>query len=85
MKIDKTLVAKRVTSLVVGAGVSNIVRSVIEKNVDVENRIDNVTVTAATLSLSMMISDLTRNYTDTKIDAVVATYQRARSKDEPTD
>lgn len=76
MNIDKLKIAKQATGLIVGAGVSNIVRITIERNVPVSSRLDTVTVTAGTIALSMMISEATRNYTDAKIDAIAAALKR---------
>lgn len=85
MNIDKLKIAKQATGLVVGAGVSNIVRITIERNVPVSSRLDTVTVTAGTIALSMMISEATRNYTDAKIDAIAAALKRTPKDTDATD
>lgn len=67
--MTKLEIAKSVTSFVVGAGTSKIITQIIKNNTQPENVTDTVTMTAGAVVLGMMVADVTRKYTDAKIDA----------------
>jgi len=65
-KID---ILKQVVGFVVGAGVTRIVKSTIENNIEPEEKLHNkVAVTSASLVFGSMARDATKDYTDAKID-----------------
>lgn len=70
--MTKTEIAKKATSFVVGLGTTTIVRSIVQNNVAPENVTQKVTVTAGTVVLGSMVADVSKAYTDAKIDQVVA-------------
>jgi hypothetical protein len=70
--MTKIEVTKNVVSFVVGIGTSQIVKTVIKNNVQPENLIEKITVTAGAVVLGSMVADASRKYTDDKIDELVA-------------
>jgi len=63
---------KSVVGVVVGAGVSTIVKEVVHKNVDKpDSKLERFLIGAGTFGLSLLISDLTTDHLDTKIDVAV--------------
>lgn len=63
---------KSVVGVVVGAGVSTIVKEVVHKNVDEpDSKLERFLIGAGTFGLSLLISDLTTDHLDTKIDVAV--------------
>ena len=68
-KIDKF---KIVVGAVAGYGASRIAKMIIEKNTDEEERLHNrAAVFSAEVVIGMAASDVTRRYTDAKIDEAV--------------
>lgn len=68
-KID---IAKTIVGAVAGFGASRIAKMVIEKNTDEEERLHNrAAVFSAEVVIGMAVSDMTRRYTDAKIDEAV--------------
>ena len=80
MSVDKVALAKNVTTIVVGLGVGTIVKTIIRDNVIPATATQKVTVGAGTIVLAMMVGDATSNYTDAKIDAIVAWWASTKSK-----
>ncbi len=74
--MTKLEIAKSVTSFVVGAGTSKIITHIIKNNTSPENLTDTVTMTAGTVVLGMMVADVTRRYTDAKIDEAAAWWNK---------
>ena len=74
--MTKLEIAKSVTSFVVGAGTSKIITQIIKNNTQPENLADTVTMTGGAIVLGMMVSDISRKYTDAKIDAVAEWWQQ---------
>lgn len=72
--MDKILIAKRVTSFVVGAGVKTIISTIIKDNVDPDNLAKKATVIAGTFVIAGIVADASSSYTDAKIDALVDFY-----------
>jgi hypothetical protein len=80
--MNKIAAVKLVTGLIVGSGTSKIVKTIIENNVDIRIAINNtplkvlekVSVAAGTLVIGAMAADVSRRYTDNKIDEAVAWY-----------
>lgn len=66
--MTKLDLAKGVTSFVVGAGTSKIITQIIKNNTSPENVADTVTMTTGAVVLGMMVADVSRRYTDAKID-----------------
>jgi hypothetical protein len=69
--MNKLEVTKNVVSFVVGVGTSQIVKTIIKNNVQPENVIEKITVTAGSFVLGAIYADASRKYTDTKIDELV--------------
>lgn len=61
-------ITKKFASIVVGAGISQIVKGNIANNTSPEKPIDKVTLIAATFVVGAMASRATSNYTDSEID-----------------
>lgn len=74
--MKKLEIAKKTITTVVGFGITKIVKGIIENNVDTETLTSKVTVTAASTAIGYSLSELTANYTDTKIDEMVALYNK---------
>lgn len=68
--MTKLEITKTAVSFVVGAGTSKIVVSIIKNNTQPENLTDTVTMTAGAIVLGTMVADVTKKYTDTKIDEI---------------
>jgi len=78
--MDKLTVAKRIISAAVGFSVSKIVYSVVENNVSASSAVDRAAIAAGTYVLGAIAADASRNYTDAKIDEIVAWYQETKEK-----
>jgi hypothetical protein len=72
-KIEITKLAVR---LVVGAGAGTIVKGIVMRNVYPENIVQKVTIFAGALVLGAMAADASTDYTDAKIDGVVAWWRK---------
>lgn len=68
--MNKIALAKNAVSLIVGTGTAKIVSSIISNNTNPENVVDKVTMTSASLVLGAMVADVTKRYTDAKIDQI---------------
>lgn len=68
--MTKLEITKAVTSFVVGAGTSKIITQIIKNNTSPENVTETVTMTAGAVVLGMMVADVSKKYTDTKIDEI---------------
>ncbi len=72
---------KSVVGVVVGAGVSTIVKEVVHKNVDEpDSKVEKFLISAGTFGLSLLISDLTTDHLDTKIDIAASRINNWRSR-----
>lgn len=69
-------IAKKVTSFVVGFGISKIIAGVVENNVSTEKITDKVAVTAGSYVLGFAISEQLSEYTDRQIDNVADWYDK---------
>jgi hypothetical protein len=76
--MDKIKLAKGIASLVVGSSSGYVVAQVIKNNTDPETVIDKIKLVSGTFVLGSMVSDLSKDYTDTKIDELVAWYQKSK-------
>lgn len=71
---------KAAVGIVVGAGVSKIVEGVVHKNIDEpESKLEKVLIFAGTTGLSLLISDMTTDHLDTKIDIAAERIRAWRS------
>lgn len=70
--MNKIALVKNAVSLIVGTGTAKIVSSIISNNTNQENVVDKVTMTSASLVLGAMVADVTKRYTDAKIDQLAA-------------
>lgn len=78
--MNKIEIVKKVTTIVVGLGASKISATIIKNNVATENVIDKVTVTAGSVVIGMMVSDVTKKYTSDKIDELADSLREAKNK-----
>lgn len=74
--MTKTDIAKQIVGLVVGAGTSKIISSIIQNNIEPEKKVDKVTVASASLVTGMMARDASKKYTDRKIDELVSWWEK---------
>lgn len=72
--MTKIEMIKLATSTVVGIGTAKIVQSIALNNTSTEKLTDKVTVHAGAYVMGMMVADITKRYTDTKIDEVAHWY-----------
>lgn len=73
--MNKTDIAKKIVSTIVGTGTSKIVHGIIQNNVPVNNNIDKVTVVSASAVLGYAAQDASSSYTDRKIDEIINWYK----------
>lgn len=66
--------------LLVGSGVSHIVKEVVKSNVRTDTIFQKVTVFAGATGIGMLVGDLVKDHTDEKIDAAVALYKKTITK-----
>lgn len=74
--MKKIEIAKKIVSTIVGLGTAKIVKDIIENNVDIDNRYQQVTVGTASVALGYAVSDYTAAYTDDKIEEIVELWQK---------
>lgn len=73
--MDTIRIAKKIVSIVVGAGTATIVRQIIENNVDTTDKpLHKVTVTSAGIAIGIIAANESRVWTDRYIDALVEQY-----------
>lgn len=82
--MKKIVIVKKAVTTVVGFGITKIVKGIIENNVDTETVPSKVTVTAASTAIGYSLSELTSNYTDTKIDEAVALWHKFKNRNAET-
>lgn len=73
--MTKLDIAKRATSFIVGVGVTKVVHAICQNNTQPQTITEKVTVGAAGVVIGMIATDVTRKYTDAKIDELVAWYK----------
>lgn len=66
--VNKLMITKLVASTLVGMGTTKIVKAVIQNNIAPEGIVNRITVTAGSMALGGAASDLSRAYTNGKID-----------------
>lgn len=74
--MKKIEIVKKAVSTIVGIGTAKIVKDIIENNVDVNNRYQQVTVGTASVAIGYAVSDYTSAYTDSKIDEAVELWRK---------
>jgi hypothetical protein len=74
--VNKTEIAKRVVSTVVGLGTTKIVNDVIANNTTAEKLHEKVEVKAGAVVMGMVVADQTSKYTDQKIDEITAWWSK---------
>lgn len=72
--MTKLEIAKKAISITVGFGTSAIVGQIISRNAAPSNLPEKVAMPVAAVALGMMVSDITRRYTDHKVDEIVDWY-----------
>src|SRR5688572_24020663 len=73
-------IAKKIVTTIVGIGTAKIVNDIVEANVDTDNVYQKVTVKSASVAIGYAVSETTSNYTDRKIDEIVALWQKHVTK-----
>ena len=84
--MNKTKIVKLATSAITGAGVSHIVDGIVKSNVNLDdlNSFGKVQVAAARVVVGLLAASKTKEYTDARIDEIVAGWQEAFPKTDPT-
>lgn len=59
---------KLAAQFVIGASVSKVINDVITNNTDPETQIEQIEITVGSAALGWMVSDMAKEWTDTKID-----------------
>lgn len=61
---------KLAAQFVVGASVSKVINDIIANNTEPETQIEQIEITVGSCALGWMVSDMAKEWTDTKIDMV---------------
>jgi hypothetical protein len=69
--MDKIAIIKKGVNIVVGVAVGKLVSNIIKNNTDPEKLTDKVAVITGGFVLGSMVADLSKTYTDEKIDEIV--------------
>lgn len=78
--MDKLQVTKNIVAYVVGAGASQIVKTIIKNNVDSEKTLEKIEIVSASIVIGLMAKDGTKKYTDAKIDKWAQKFQDLKAK-----
>lgn len=78
--MDKLEITKKAVSLVVGLGVSKIVKGFIENNTSAESVTDKVAIASAAVVIGSMSAAAVKNHADTMIDDAIAAYKKIRDE-----
>lgn len=78
--MNKLEITKTAVSTIVGAGAAKIVHAIVQNNIEPEKTADKVAVTSGSVVLGMMTADMTKQYTDAKIDQFAALVNQLRNK-----
>ena len=80
--MNKTKIAKFVTSVVAGAGTSHIVDGIVKSNVQFDdlNSFGKFQVAVARVVIGSMAAHKTKEFTDARIDNLVTSWQTAQSE-----
>jgi hypothetical protein len=70
--MNKVQIAKTIANVIVGAGTYRLVNGIVENNMETETTTDKVLAQSTSLVIGAMASNVTRSYTDQKIDEIVA-------------
>lgn len=68
--ITKADVAKQAVALVVGAGISKIVKGTVKQNVTADKVTDQLVITAASYVLGLVVAEKCKEVTDARIDSI---------------
>lgn len=76
--VNKIVIAKKTISVIVTSGTGKIVSDIIKSNTTPsESTIDKVTYTVGAYALGAMIAAKTAEFTDAKVDEIVAIFKKA--------
>ncbi|AVO25296.1 hypothetical protein PBI_GRAVY_56 [Gordonia phage Gravy] len=75
---------KLVTSTIVGLGTTKIITTIIKNNVDPQNAVDAVTITAGSFVLGGMVADASKQYTDKTIDNIADAIKNLKKQEAET-
>lgn len=74
--MDRLDLTKKVAGYIVGAGTGRIVAGIIDHNIDTPEKLrQRLEIAGAALVIGMMAKDLTKQYTDAKIDSYAILYK----------
>ena len=76
MKMTKTEIAKAVSTFVVGQTTASVVREIIKNNTDPKKVTDTVAVLVASYVIGAIAADSAKKWTDSKIDELIAKWQK---------
>lgn len=82
--MNKLTAFKLVARIVVGAGTTTVTNSIIRNNVDPKNLAEQISTAVASVVIGSMASEATKSHTDAKIDYLVETWNKSKSKAETT-
>ncbi|QGJ89667.1 hypothetical protein SEA_ODESZA_56 [Gordonia Phage Odesza] len=75
---------KLITSTIVGLGTTKIITTIIKNNVDPQNAVDAVTITAGSFVLGGMVADASKQYTDKTIDNIADAIKNLKKQEAET-
>lgn len=78
--MKKLDVAKKAASLIVGSGVTCIVKGIIETNVETTTAAQKLSVAAAGVAIGGVVAEATSDYTDRMIDEAVNIWLKLRAR-----
>lgn len=82
--MTKTEIAKAVTSFVVGSATYAVVKEIIKNNTDPETVTEKAAVLIGSYVIGCIAADAAWEYTETKIDQIIAQWMKSKSKDQLT-
>lgn len=78
--MNKIEIAKGVVNFAVGVGTRRIVYGMIKNNVVAENPTDTVAVATGSFVIAALVADVSKKYTDAKVDELVAWWKENVAK-----
>jgi hypothetical protein len=74
--MTKAEIAKAIAALIVGGTTATVVREIIKNNVDPQKVTDKAAVMIASYVIGAIAADAAKQWSDTKIDEVIAKWQK---------
>lgn len=76
--MNKTRIAKGVTTFVVSSGVDHVITEIIKNNVTTKNNYEKVAVFCGRVGIYLAVADAVKIATDSRIDRIVAWTSKAK-------